>query len=131
MAVTVRRGISKRSHQKIGDCEQSKPSSSRSAVKRSTDWANPAAIKTTTNTSNYTKLTTTAPVNYHNYIELRQSMYLLISAEEGKGSRNYKSRENAKIVQVLRLTILGDPVNFHHEQFINPTNCPRVSEDGV
>ena len=29
---------------------------------------------------------------------------LLISAEEIKGSRNYKSRKNAKVVQALRLT---------------------------
>ena len=43
----------------------------------------------------------------------------------------------------LKNVILGDPgavsrvdneldltVNFHHEHFINPTNCPWVSEDG-
>ena len=29
-----------------------------------------------------------------------------------------------------RCCILGDPVNFHHEHFIDPTNCPWDSEDG-
>ena len=43
---------------------------------------------------------------------------LLISAEEGKGSSNYKSRENAYIVQVLRLTDNDKRFLFHFFQKI-------------
>ena len=39
---------------------------------------------------------------------------------------------------ILLMTILGDPgarldltVNFHHEHFIDPINCPWVSEDAL
>ena len=31
----------------------------------------------------------------------------------------------------MAFIILGFTVNFHHEHFIDPTNCPWVSEDGL
>ena len=31
----------------------------------------------------------------------------------------------------MAFIILGFTVNLHHEHFIDPTNCPWVSEDGL
>ena len=41
-----------------------------------------------------------------------------------------KVEARRKVYKALSADILGDlTVNFHHEHFIDPTNCPWISED--
>ena len=70
---------------------------------------------------------------------------------DGRGKCNCLSMFSGHFLSIFFMTILRDPgavsrvdkmnrragarldltVNFHHEHFIDPTNCPWVSEDAL